>query len=175
MSEWQFIYDFLVHAIYANNARDNDTKNKTYHCHNKKIKSKKKITGKLKVIDGDTIHIGSLKYRFSGIDAPEKNQTCILNEVAIRCGILATEKLKEKIGLNTVKCTEESIDRYKRIVAECFVNNESLSRYLVNNGYSFAYRKYSKKFVSQEIFAKKEKLGLWSGTFMMPWDYRKNN
>ena len=25
------------------------------------------------------------------------------------------------------------------------------------------------------IFAKKEKLGLWSGTFMMPWDYRKKN
>ena len=24
-------------------------------------------------------------------------------------------------------------------------------------------------------FAKKEKLGLWSGTFEMPWDYRKNN
>ena len=25
---------------------------------------------KIKVIDGDTIHIGKLKYRFSGIDAP---------------------------------------------------------------------------------------------------------
>ena len=46
---------------------------------------------------------------------------------------------------------------------------------MVSNGYAVAYRKYSKKFVSEEIFAKKEKLGLWSGTFMMPWDYRKNN
>jgi len=173
---------FLVHNFsFAHSGKTNsegchnDTKNKTYHCHNKKIKGKKKITGKLKVIDGDTIHIGSLKYRFSGIDAPEKNQTCILNEVAIRCGILATKKLKEKIGLNTVKCKEESVDRYKRIVAECFVNNESLSSYLVKNGYAFAYRKYSKKFIKDEDYARLNKKGLWSMKFIFPWDYRRNN
>ena len=51
----------------------------------------------------------------------------------------------------------------------------NINAWMVRNGYAVAYRKYSKKFVSQEIFAKKEKLGLWSGTFMMPWDYRKNN
>ena len=173
---------FLVHNFsFAHSGKTNsegchnDTKNKTYHCHNKKIKSKKKITGKLKVIDGDTIHIGSLKYRVSGIDAPEKNQICELNKVAIRCGILATEKLKEKIGLNTVKCREESIDRYKRIVAECFVNNESLSSYLVKNGYAFAYRKYSKKFILDEDYARLNKKGLWSMKFEFPWDYRRNN
>ena len=118
--------------------------------------------------------IGSLKYRFSGIDAPEKNQTCILNEVAIRCGILATKKLKEKIGLNTIKCREESVDRYKRIVAECFVNNESLSSYLVKNGYAFAYRKYSKKFILDENYARLNKKGLWSMKFEYPWDFRKS-
>ena len=32
-----------------------------------------------------------------------------------------------------------------------------------------------KNLLSHEDFAKKKKLGLWSGTFMMPWDYRKNN
>ena len=34
---------------------------------------------KVKVIDGDTIHIGKLKYRFSGIDAPEMKQLCNKN------------------------------------------------------------------------------------------------
>ena len=98
-----------------------------------------------------------------------------MNKVAIRCGILATDKLKEKIGLNTVKCREESIDRYKRIVAECFVNNESLSSYLVKNGYAFAYRKYSKKFILDEDYARLNKKGLWSMKFEFPWDYRRNN
>jgi len=29
---------------------------------------------RVQVIDGDTIYIGKLKYRFFGIDAPEKNK-----------------------------------------------------------------------------------------------------
>ena len=31
---------------------------------------------KVYVVDGDTIHIGFNKYRFSGIDTPEIKQTC---------------------------------------------------------------------------------------------------
>ena len=31
----------------------------------------------IKIIDGDTIHIAKIKYRFHGIDAPELSQTCI--------------------------------------------------------------------------------------------------
>ena len=46
---------------------------------------------------------------------------------------------------------------------------------MVRNGYAVAYRKYSKKFVLKKFLQKKKKLGLWSGTLMMPWDYRKNN
>ena len=74
-----------------------------------------------------------------------------------------------------IKCISFTQDRYKRYLAKCFKGKINLNRWMVRNGYAVAYRKYSKKFVSQEIFAKKEKLGLWSGTFMMPWDYRKNN
>ena len=46
---------------------------------------------------------------------------------------------------------------------------------MILNGYAVAYKKYSKKFVAQENLAKKEKLGLWAGTFEMPWEWRKNN
>ena len=34
------------------------------------------ITGKPRVVDGDTIHIGKTKIRLHGIDAPEMKQTC---------------------------------------------------------------------------------------------------
>ena len=33
----------------------------------------------------------------------------------------------------------------------------------------------TKKYVAHEDIAKKDKLGLWAGTFEMPWDYRKKN
>ena len=81
----------------------------------------------------------------------------------------------DKIGNNKVNCVKEGKDRYKRILAECFVNNESLSSYLVRSGYAFAYRKYSKKFIPDEEFAKSNKLGMWSMEFDYPWDWRKKN
>jgi len=126
----------------------------------------------VKVIDGDTIHIGKLKYRFSGIDTPEMKQLCKKEDKTILCGVLARDALFQKINNQPVECKMETIDRYKRIVAECFVNNESLSQYLVRNGYAFAYRRYSTKFVEDEEYAKTNQLGLWSMQFEYPWDYR---
>ena len=127
----------------------------------------------LKVVDGDTINISGEKIRFSGIDAPELNQNCIKNKKKISCGILAKEALIKKIGSEIPKCINEGKDIYKRTLAECFVNGESLSKFLVRNGYAFAYRKYSKKFIEDERFAKKNKLGLWSMKFKYPWEFRK--
>lgn len=127
---------------------------------------------KVKVIDGDTIHIGKLKYRFSGIDAPEMKQLCNKGGKEVLCGLLAKNALIDKINNSPVTCKIEEVDRYKRLVAECFVREESLSKFLVKNGYALAYRRYSMKFVDDENYAKKNKLGLWSMTFEYPWDYR---
>ena len=125
------------------------------------------------VIDGDTIKIGNEKIRFSGIDAPELNQYCFKDEKKILCGVLAKKALLKKIGNKIPKCVIEGKDIYKRILAECFINEKSLSKFLVRNGYAFAYRKYSKKFIQDEEVARKNKLGLWSMKFDYPWKFRK--
>ena len=127
----------------------------------------------VKVIDGDTIKIANEKIRFGGIDAPELKQICFKNEEKISCGILVKNVLKKKIGKEIPKCINEGKDIYKRTIAECYINGESLSKFLVANGYAFAYRKYSRKFIKDERFAKKNKLGLWSMKFMFPWEFRK--
>ena len=46
---------------------------------------------------------------------------------------------------------------------------------MVKNGLALNYTKYSKKYISSEIQAKKEKLGLWKGQFDKPWEWRKKN
>ena len=103
-------------------------------------------------------------------------QICIdENKKKIKCGVLSKQKLVEKINHQEVNCKHITVDRYKRVVAECFVNNESLSRYLVKNGYAFAYRRYSDQFVQDEEYAKLNQLGLWKMKFDFPWDYRKKN
>jgi len=128
----------------------------------------------LRVVDGDTIHLNGEKIRFTGIDTPELKQTCIKEGVINPCGLTAKEILVNKIGDNKVECISEGKDQYKRTLAECFVNNESLSSYLVRSGYAFAYRKYSKKFIPDEDYAKLNKKGMWSMKFVYPWDYRKS-
>ena len=129
----------------------------------------------IRVVDGDTIHLDGEKIRFTGIDTPELKQTCIKEDVNNSCGLTAKQILIDKIVDNKVKCISEGKDQYKRTLAECFVNNESLSSYLVRSGYAFAYRRYSKKFIIDENFAKNKQAGMWSMEFEYPWDFRRNN
>jgi endonuclease YncB( thermonuclease family) len=129
----------------------------------------------LKVVDGDTIHLNGEKIRFTGIDTPELKQTCINQGIIDTCGLTAKEILIDKISDNKVECIIKGKDKYKRTLAECFVDGESLSRYLVRSGYAFAYRKYSKKFIKDEDYARTNKIGIWAMKFEYPWNYRRNN
>ena len=129
----------------------------------------------IKIIDGDTIHLNNEKIRFTGIDTPELKQTCNRNNEIIYCGIQARQLLINKIGKNKVNCVREGKDQYNRTLAECFVNDLSLSRFLVREGYAFAYRRYSEKFIEDENFAKNNNMGMWSMKFEYPWDWRKKN
>jgi endonuclease YncB( thermonuclease family) len=143
-----------------------------------------KISGFAKVVDGDTIKINSKKIRLYGIDAPEKKQKCKKTYLTISfmsftkdymCGEVSTEKLIKKINKQKLNCNILDVDRYKRLIGECFKRNINLNSWMVSNGYAVAYRKYSKKYVSDENNAKNNKLGIWQGKFEMPWDYRRKN
>ena len=129
----------------------------------------------IQITDGDTIKIDSEKIRFSGIDTPELKQFCVKENIKNSCGLKAKKILKDKIGKFKVTCIREGEDQYNRTLAECFVNNQSLSSFLVRSGYAFAYRKYSKKFIEDEEYAKINNLGMWSMEFEYPWDWRKKN
>ena len=144
----------------------------------------KEISGNAQIIDGDTIKINSKKIRLYGIDAPEFKQTCKKTYLTISfmsftkdymCGEASADKLIKKINKQKLNCNILDVDRYKRLIGECFKRNINLNSWMVSNGYAVAYRKYSKKYVSDEINAKNNKLGIWQGKFEMPWDYRRKN
>ena len=134
----------------------------------------------IKVIDADTIILDGEKIRFSGIDAPETNfkgkkPICQLNNLKIFCGNLSKIVLIEKISNKKIFCERETNkDIYKRTLAECFVENKSLSSFLVRSGYAFDYTKYSKKkYAEDEKYAKNNKLGIWTMEFEYPWVWRE--
>ena len=119
--------------------------------------------GKASIIDGDTIIISGEKIRFAGIDTPEKNK--VGHE-------FSKKKLKEKIGNNVVICIREpKLDPWGRTVAECFIGYESISSFMVKNGYACDYVKYSKKkYAKEQEYAKSKKLGIWKINFESSWE-----
>ena len=147
------------------------------------ISNDKTILGKAKVIDGDTIKIDKKKIRLFGIDAPEKDQICqkvYLNffifkfKKDYKCGEESTSALFNKLKNKKVKCVlEDKKDKYKRNIGICYIKNQDINEWLVNNGYAIAYKKYSKKYVLNEQYAKKNKLGIWRGTFVEPEKWRR--
>ena len=145
------------------------------------------IIGISKVIDGDTVHINNFKIRLEGIDAPEMRQKCKKEFLKIsstigfifykdyNCGEVSKKKLKDKINESKIKCISSSKDRYKRHIGTCFKGQTNLNQWMVRNGYAIAYRRYNKKYIPDENFAKENKLGLWKGKFMDPEKWRKLN
>ena len=131
------------------------------------------IVGAASVIDGDTIEVHGARIRMHGIDAPESRQECIRSDgTSWRCGQQAALALSDRIGRATVRCEPRDRDRYGRVVAVCFKGAEDLDRWMVATGWAVAYRKYSLDYVADEERAKRARLGIWSGNFEMPWDWR---
>ena len=130
----------------------------------------------LKIIDGDTIILNSEKIRFYGIDTPEIKQTCTNNNgQSYSCGVKATLELKKIIGSRKVSCIKKTKDRYKRSISICYVDGKDINSLMVKKGWALAYRKYSKKYVKDEVIAKSNKAGIWSGYFIAPWKWRGLN
>ena len=137
------------------------------------VSAKADIVGRARIVDGDTLEIAGTKIRMHGIDAPESKQTCQANGKTYQCGQTATIALGKLIGSSHVRCQGTDRDRYGRMIAVCFVGQTNLNASLVSQGWALAYRRYSMEFVGTEAAAKRNKRGMWAGSFIAPWDWRK--
>ena len=131
------------------------------------------ITGPVRVIDGDTLHVQGVKIRLVDIDAPERRQTCWRASVEFRCGLRATAVLKAIVGRQEVRCVERGRDRYGRVLAVCYVGRLDIGGELVRRGWALAYRLYGLTYVQHEAEARAAKRGLWATRFTPPWQWRR--
>ena len=121
------------------------------------------------VHDGDTITVlqnrQQIKVRLFGIDAPELKQPY---------GKKSKQFLANLIAGEAVEVEENGKDRYKRTIGTIYLNGKDINAQMVENGYAWAYRKFSKKYAPQESEAKYQKLGLWRDEEPVPpWEFRK--
>jgi endonuclease YncB( thermonuclease family) len=132
------------------------------------------IAGYPRVISGDIIIIHGRRIRLFGIDAPDSKQTCKdADGQDYDCGWKATVALVDHIAGGTVSCRSRGIDRFRRTLAVCHLGAEDLNAWMVAQGWAVAYRHHSLDYVLQQYTAKVDKLGIWTGSFLMPWEWRR--
>ena len=144
------------------------------------------ISGKAKIIDGDSIRIGKHRIRLLGIDAPEMKQLCKdKNNKDYACGhvsknflISFIDDVKKLRNLKELFCYYSEFDKYNRVLGECFVGPKriyNLNQAMVISGHAVAYLRYSGKYLKDQEEAMIKKEGMWSGEFILPEEWRKKN
>ncbi|MEM7544882.1 MAG: thermonuclease family protein [Pseudomonadota bacterium] len=128
------------------------------------------VSADVKVIDGDTIDLGDVRYRLAGIDAPERGQRC--GSEAWLCGKTATERLEALVAGRAVWCDGGTNDGRGRLIATCHADGLDLGRVLVREGLAWAYLRYSEVYRDDEVAARSEARGIWRAPTERAWDYR---
>jgi endonuclease YncB( thermonuclease family) len=133
------------------------------------------ITGRASVIDGDTLEIQGARIRILDIDAPESRQTCTATDgAAWRCGQKAALALADWIGARSISCATDGKDRYGRWLARCAVGGEDVGQWMARSVWAVPYRDCKCEIIRDGADqAKAVHVGIWAGTFQMPWDWRK--
>ena len=132
------------------------------------------IVGRATVVDGDTVEIRDVRIRLHGIDAPESSQRCTrTNGESQKCGQDAAFALHKKLGHRNVRCAGHKTDRWRRKIATCFLGSVDVNKWMVQQGWALAYRKYSTDYVATEASAKANRRGIWSTSFIEPWKWRR--
>jgi endonuclease YncB( thermonuclease family) len=132
------------------------------------------LSDQYRIVDGDTFVLGDKKIRLWGMDAPELHQKCLAKTKEVPCGKAAQMVLAGIFKSGPVICETIDIDRYKRIVGRCMINDLDVAATMVRLGWAFDYPEYSKgTYKAFEDEAKADTRGLWAYQFDRPSDWRR--
>ena len=140
----------------------------------------------VKVSDGDTLVVRQgqreMKIRFCGIDAPETKHGKQPGQPLGLESKANLQKLVDEVEGKVLVSPIES-DRYGRVVGEVFSSKNGSEKFLneeqLSSGNGYLYAQYAGKCPNKialqnaERIAQSKKLGVWSGNYQRPWDYRR--
>lgn len=128
--------------------------------------------------DGDSFHAGADHVRLWGIDAPELAQTCLRPDGRRwACGQAAKAAMAGMLAGGPLDCQARGRDRYRRTVAVCSAGPvRDIGAEMVRLGLAIDYARYSGgAYAGEERAARRARRGMWNGTFIEPWRWRKGD
>jgi micrococcal nuclease len=140
----------------------------SYHAHtNNNLKQYCKVIG---IVDGDTIdcliNSKTIRVRLHAIDAPEKKQDFYSR---------SKQSLSQLCFGKYARLVEHGHDRYRRLIADIYVDNELVNYKMVELGMAWHFTRYSSdsNLAALQQAARNKKKGLWSlPAPIAPWEYR---
>lgn len=120
------------------------------------------------VNDGDSITLSGQRVRLWGIDAPEYAQTCARDGKSYPCGRESRASLQQLIAGRAVICDSRGTDRYGRLLGDCRTGQVELNAAQVAAGWAVSYGGFER----EEAQARRARVGLWTGEFDAPRDWR---
>ncbi|WP_417743323.1 thermonuclease family protein [Salipiger sp.] len=130
-------------------------------------------SGRVHVIDGDTLDVGGTRVRLHGIDAPEVKQMCGGDGTPMwPCGAWVSQDVRNRYEGRQARCETRDTDRYGRAVARCEVDGRDIGREMVRAGLAFAYRRYSMEYDLDEKRAAVNGIGLHGTGVQAPAAFR---
>ena len=129
------------------------------------------LSGRATAVTGDTLRIGGRLVRLTGIEAPEREQTCALaNGRPWNCGSGATQALASRVRSKPVECAVTEADG--TLGGTCRIDGADVAAELVQGGHVFAEAGWFARYASHEAEAKDARAGLWRGEAVRPSEYR---
>ena len=131
---------------------------------------------KVVVRDGDSLAIDATEFRIYGIDAPELRQTCQdASGKPWRCGEAARTALQKLVSQGGLRCAPQAQDRFGRVVATCRVDGAGdIGAAMVRDGFAARFGG-GDDYLAAENDARRQKRGIWQGTFAAPADWRRDH
>ena len=135
------------------------------------------IRGNVQIIDGDTVKMGERIIHLFGVDAPEIKQQCRIYRLNWPCGERAVVTLELFIAKKPVRC---EIVRKSGGTADLLLQghcynfeNVNLNSAIIGAGMALPLLRQTRRYEVAGNYAQIKRLGLWSGRFILPEDWRE--
>lgn len=123
------------------------------------------LSGQASVIDASTLIVDGQQIRLRGIDAIGRHKLCMADGIEYICGLHAIFDLTNFLDRGRIVCQTLDAKREEVVLAVCRMNGQDVGAWLVQEGWAVPRGEGSSEYVVLEEDAKRNKRGIWAGSF----------